>query len=96
MTASEIKPQFDAAVATARLALEEFRKEPLITAKRGGPRLSPWWRVYVEASQVAARWCHCAAAQLVWVHHSTSATSKPSSPGTTSPASPISANTRAT
>jgi hypothetical protein len=45
------------AVAMARRALEEFNREPLVASKRGGPRLSPWWRVYVQASEVAVRWC---------------------------------------
>jgi hypothetical protein len=53
----DIKTEFDTAVATARHALEEFQKEPLVASKRGGPRLSPWWRVYVQASEVAQRWC---------------------------------------
>ena len=53
---SEIRPEFEAAIATARHALEEFNKEPLVQSKRGGPRLSPWWRVYVQASEVAQRW----------------------------------------
>jgi hypothetical protein len=53
----EIRTEFDAAVATARQALEEFKREPLTVSKRGGPRLSPWWRVYVQSSEVAVRWC---------------------------------------
>jgi hypothetical protein len=51
-----IQGEFEAAVAQANAALEEFNKEPLIRSKRGGPRLSPWWRVYVQASEVAQRW----------------------------------------
>jgi hypothetical protein len=53
---SEIKTEFDAAVAAARHALEQFNAEPLVASKRGGPRLSPWWRVWVQASEVAQRW----------------------------------------
>ena len=52
----DIKTEFDSAVAVARHALDEFHKEPLVPSKRGGPRLSPWWRVYVQASEVAVRW----------------------------------------
>jgi hypothetical protein len=51
-----VQGEFEAAVAQANAALEEFNKEPLIASKRGGPRLSPWWRVYVQASEVAVRW----------------------------------------
>jgi hypothetical protein len=54
---NEIKAEFEAAVATARHALEQFNKDPLVDSKRGGPRLSPWWRVWVQASEVAQR-CH--------------------------------------
>jgi hypothetical protein len=39
----EIKIEFDSAVAVARHALAEFRRQPLVPSKRGGPRLSPWW-----------------------------------------------------
>jgi hypothetical protein len=53
---SGIRSEFEAAVAQAQAALEEFNKEPLIASKRGGPRLSSWWRVYVQSSEVAARW----------------------------------------
>jgi hypothetical protein len=53
---SEIQTELDSALATARHALEEFRAEPLVPAKRGGPRLSPWFRVWVQASETAARW----------------------------------------
>jgi hypothetical protein len=53
---SEIKTEFEAAIATARNALEQFNAEPLVDSKRGGPRLSSWWRVYVQASEVAQRW----------------------------------------
>jgi hypothetical protein len=52
----EIETEFQTAIATARHALEQFNKEPLVASKRGGPRLSPWWRVYVQASEVAQRW----------------------------------------
>lgn len=51
-----ITGEFEAAIATAQHALEQFRAEPLVESKRGGPRLSPWWRVYVQASEVAQRW----------------------------------------
>jgi hypothetical protein len=53
---SEVEAEFDAAIATTRHALEQFNMEPLVQSKRGGPRLSPWWRVYVQASEVAQRW----------------------------------------
>jgi hypothetical protein len=52
----EIRTEFDSAVGVARQALEEFNRDQLVASKRGGPRLSPWWRVYVEASEIAARW----------------------------------------
>jgi hypothetical protein len=52
----EIEDEFQAAIATARHALEQFNAEPLIASKRGGPRLSPWWRVWVQASEVGQRW----------------------------------------
>ena len=51
-----IQGEFEAAVATARHALEQFNTEPLIDSKRGGPRLSPWFRVWRDASEVAQRW----------------------------------------
>jgi hypothetical protein len=35
-----IQGEFEATVATARQALEEFNKEPLVDSKRGGPRLA--------------------------------------------------------
>jgi hypothetical protein len=53
---SEVRAEFETAVATARHALEQFNTEPMVPTKRGGPRLSPWWRVWVQASEVAARW----------------------------------------
>jgi hypothetical protein len=53
---TEVQTEFEAAISTARHALEQFNAEPLIASKRGGPRLSPWWRVYVQSSEVAQRW----------------------------------------
>jgi uncharacterized protein (DUF736 family) len=53
---TEIQAALDSAIATARHALDQFNDEPLVPAKRGGPRLSPWFRVWVQASEVAARW----------------------------------------
>lgn len=53
---NELETEFQSAVATARHALEQFRAEPLIESKRGGSRLSPWFRVWVQASEVAQRW----------------------------------------
>jgi hypothetical protein len=53
---NEAKAEFQSAIATARHALEQFRVEPIVSSKRGGPRLSPWWRVWVQASEVAQRW----------------------------------------
>jgi hypothetical protein len=51
-----IRTEFDEALATARHALEQFNAEPLVESKRGGPRLSPWFRVWVQASEIAQRW----------------------------------------
>jgi hypothetical protein len=51
-----ITAEFEAAVATANHALEKFNKEPLVDSKRGGPRISPWFRVWRDASEVAQRW----------------------------------------
>lgn len=56
---NEIKTEFETAVVTARNALEQFNAEPLVPSKRGGPRLSPWWRVWVQASDVAQRRHRC-------------------------------------
>ncbi len=53
---SDIRIEFDAAVATARHALKQFNVEPMVLSKRGGPRLSPWFRVWVQSSEVAQRW----------------------------------------
>ncbi len=63
-----IKTEFDAALEVARHALEMFNAEPLVPSKRGGDRLSPWWRVWKEASEVAQRWLRQMAkpAQLSW------------------------------
>ena len=53
---SEVQTEFKTALTTARNALEQFSAEPFVASKRGGPRLSPWWRVWVQASEVAQRW----------------------------------------
>jgi hypothetical protein len=53
---NETQTEFQTAIATARHALEQFNAEPLVASKRGGPRLSPWWRVWVQSSEVAQRW----------------------------------------
>jgi hypothetical protein len=53
---NEIETEFKTAIATARDALEQFHAEPLVASKRGGPRLSPWFRAWVQASEVAQRW----------------------------------------
>jgi hypothetical protein len=53
---TEVETEFQSAVATARHALEQFNAEPMVASKRGGPRLSPWWRVWVQSSEVAQRW----------------------------------------
>ena len=53
---TEIEDEFQSAIATARYALEQFNSEPLVESKRGGPRLSPWFRAWVQASEVAQRW----------------------------------------
>jgi hypothetical protein len=52
----QVQAEFDSAIATARHALEQFRAQPQVSSQRGGPRLSPWFRVWVQASEVAARW----------------------------------------
>lgn len=54
---NEVETEFQSAIATARYALQQFNAEPLVESKRGGPRLSPWFRVWVQASEVAQR-CH--------------------------------------
>ena len=48
--------EYESAIAVARHALEQFNAEPLVASTRGGPRLSPWWRGWVPASEVAPRW----------------------------------------
>lgn len=53
---NQIETELETAIATARDALARFREDPMTPSKRGGPRLSPWWRVYVQSSEVAARW----------------------------------------
>jgi hypothetical protein len=53
---NEVKTEFDAAIATARYALEEFKKQPMCETKRGGPRVSPWFRIWRDASEIAQRW----------------------------------------
>ena len=53
---NDAQMECEAALTTARHALEQFNAEPMVASKRGGPRLSPWWRVYVQASGIAARW----------------------------------------
>jgi hypothetical protein len=53
---NEIETEFQTAIATARDALRHFNEEPLVASKRGGPRLCPWFRVWVQASEVAQRW----------------------------------------
>lgn len=53
---NESQTQFQAALATARYALAQFNAEPMVSAKRGGPRLSPWFRAWIQASEVAQRW----------------------------------------
>jgi hypothetical protein len=53
---TKAETEFQAALATARHALERFNAKPLVVSKRGGPRLSPWWRVWVQESEVAQRW----------------------------------------
>ena len=54
MTEAEV--EFQSALAIARHALEQFNEESLVASKRGGPRLSPWFRVWVQASEIAQRW----------------------------------------
>ena len=52
----EVRAEFQAAVTTARMALAEFNREPMVESKRGADRVNPWWRIYVESSEIAARW----------------------------------------
>ena len=52
----DIEIEFQTAIGTARHALEQFNAEPLVDSKRGGPRLSPWFRVWIQASEIAQRW----------------------------------------
>ncbi len=52
----QVETEFASALATARHALEQFNAEPMVPSKRGGPRLSPWFRMWVQASEVAQRW----------------------------------------
>jgi hypothetical protein len=48
--------EFESAVAVARHALEQFNRAPLVESQRGAPRMSSWWRVYRDASEIAVRW----------------------------------------
>jgi hypothetical protein len=48
--------EFESAVGVARHALEQLNKAPLVESQRGAPRISSWWRVYREASELAVRW----------------------------------------
>ena len=43
---SQVRTEFETAIETARHALTQFSAEPMVASKRGGPRLSPWWRVW--------------------------------------------------
>ena len=52
----EVETEFQSAIAVARHALAQFNAEPMVESKRGGPRLSPWFRTWVQASEVAQRW----------------------------------------
>jgi hypothetical protein len=51
-----VQTEFETAVAVARLALERFNEAPLVDSKWAAPRISSWWRVYREASELAVRW----------------------------------------
>ncbi len=53
---NDVKAEFESAVEVARGALARFREEPMVPSERGGPRLSPWFRVWRDASEVAQRW----------------------------------------
>ena len=50
------RTEFESAVAVARHALEQFNLAPLVESQRGAPRISSWWRVYREASELAVKW----------------------------------------
>jgi hypothetical protein len=50
------KTEFETAVTVARHALEQFNLAPLVESQRGAPRISSWWKVYREASEIAVKW----------------------------------------
>jgi hypothetical protein len=56
MDSAAIKTEFEAAVATARHALEEYRKEPVRVSKRGAPTASVYFRIWRDASDIAIKW----------------------------------------
>jgi hypothetical protein len=56
MNSDTARTEFESAVAVARHALEQFNLAPLVESQRGAPRISSWWRVYREASELAVRW----------------------------------------
>ena len=53
---NQIEIEFESALATARQALVRFNEEQMVASQRGGPRTSPWFRCWKEASEVAQRW----------------------------------------
>ena len=53
---NEVETEFETAVAMARYALEQFRREPIVQSQRGAARLNAWWRAWRQASEVARRW----------------------------------------
>jgi hypothetical protein len=52
---SDLDAQYANAVELATTAYDHFTAEPMVDSKRGGPRLSPWWKVYNEATMNVAR-----------------------------------------
>ena len=53
---NEVETEFETAIAMARYALEQFRREPLVQSQRGAPRLNAWWLAWRQASEVAQKW----------------------------------------
>jgi hypothetical protein len=67
---NEAQTELESALATARHALEQFKADPLVSSKRGGPRISPWFRAWVQASEIAQRWhrqLHQSQPEVRWV-----------------------------
>lgn len=50
-----IRAQLDDALEIAVEAKAQFQTKPMVTSQRGGPRVSPWFRVWDLAEQNVAR-----------------------------------------